>query len=124
MAFYGKTWPIGLAPGMGIKCICCFRSCSWNGLYTATSAWSSISCWSIISINFSDTVKSLVNKLNSKKFKTWYWCWNWFLLAIIGLEIMGVVGDHPVTLVTLGDLKNPLVLLGCLAFVSMIVMEK
>ena len=37
---------------------------------------------------------------------------------------MGVVGDHPVTLVTLGDLKNPLVLLGCLAFVSMIVMEK
>jgi AGZA family xanthine/uracil permease-like MFS transporter len=37
---------------------------------------------------------------------------------------MGVVGDHPVTLVTLGNLKNPLVLLGCLAFVSMIVLEK
>ena len=37
---------------------------------------------------------------------------------------MGVVGDHPVTLVTLGDIKNPLVLLGCLAFVSMVVMEK
>ena len=37
---------------------------------------------------------------------------------------MGVVGDHPVTLVTLGDIKNPLVLLGCLAFVSMIVLEK
>ena len=37
---------------------------------------------------------------------------------------MGVVGDHPVTLVTLGDIKNPLVILGCLAFVSMIVMEK
>ena len=32
-------------------------------------------------------------------------------LALIGLEIMGVVGDHPVTLVTLGDIKNPLVLL-------------
>ena len=37
---------------------------------------------------------------------------------------MGVVGDHPVTLVTLGDIKNPLVLLGCLAFVVMIVLEK
>ena len=47
-----------------------------------------------------------------------------FFLAIIGLEIMGVVGDHPVTLVTLGDIKNPLVILGCLAFVSMVVMEK
>ena len=45
-------------------------------------------------------------------------------LAIIGLQIMGVVGDHPVTLVTLGDIKNPLVLLGCLAFVAMIVLEK
>jgi len=45
-------------------------------------------------------------------------------LAIIGLEIMGVVADHPVTLVTLGDIKNPLIILGCLAFVSMIVMEK
>ena len=42
----------------------------------------------------------------------------------IGLEIMGVVGDHPVTLVTLGDIKNPLVLLGCLAFVVMVVLEK
>jgi AGZA family xanthine/uracil permease-like MFS transporter len=37
---------------------------------------------------------------------------------------MGVVGDHPVTLVTLGDIKNPLVMLGCLAFVSMVVLEK
>ena len=37
---------------------------------------------------------------------------------------MGVVADHPVTLVTLGDIKNPLIILGCLAFVSMIVMEK
>jgi AGZA family xanthine/uracil permease-like MFS transporter len=45
-------------------------------------------------------------------------------LAIIGLEIMGVVGDHPVTLVTIGDIKNPLVILGCLAFVFMIVLEK
>ena len=37
---------------------------------------------------------------------------------------MGVVADHPVTLVTLGDLKNPLVLLGCLTFVAIIVLEK
>ena len=31
---------------------------------------------------------------------------------------MGVVGDHPVTLVTLGDIKNPLVLLGMSSFCS------
>ena len=37
---------------------------------------------------------------------------------------MGVVADHPVTLVTLGDLGNPIVLLGCAAFVAMVVLEK
>ena len=37
---------------------------------------------------------------------------------------MGVIGDHPVTLVTIGDIKNPLVILGCLAFVFMVVLEK
>ena len=44
-------------------------------------------------------------------------------LAIIGLEIMGVVGDHPVTLVTLGDIKT-FSSAWMLAFVSMVVLEK
>ena len=37
---------------------------------------------------------------------------------------MGITADHPVTLVTLGDIKNPLVLLACATFVFMIVLEK
>ena len=45
-------------------------------------------------------------------------------LAIIGFEIMGLTTDNPVTLVQLGDLSNPLLLLGAGAFISMIVMEK
>ena len=45
-------------------------------------------------------------------------------LGVIGFEIMGLTADHPVTLVTLGDLSNPLTLLGAGAFISMIVMEK
>ena len=45
-------------------------------------------------------------------------------MAIIGFEIMGLTGDHPVTLVTLGDLSIPLLLLVAGAFISMIVMEK
>ena len=45
-------------------------------------------------------------------------------LGVIGFEIMGLTADHPVTLVTLGDLSNPLLLLGAGAFISMIVMEK
>ena len=45
-------------------------------------------------------------------------------LAIIGFELMGLTADDPVTLVRLGDVSNPLLLLGATAFVSMIVMEK
>ena len=37
---------------------------------------------------------------------------------------MGLTADNPVTLVQLGDLSNPLLLLGAGAFISMIVMEK
>jgi AGZA family xanthine/uracil permease-like MFS transporter len=37
---------------------------------------------------------------------------------------MGLTADNPVTLVQLGDLSNPLLLLGAAAFISMIVMEK
>jgi AGZA family xanthine/uracil permease-like MFS transporter len=35
-----------------------------------------------------------------------------------------VVVDDPVTLVKLGDLSNPIVLLGCATFIAIIVMEK
>mgnify|MGYP001426477074 CR=1 FL=1 len=45
-------------------------------------------------------------------------------LAIIGLQIMEVVVDNPVTLVQLGDLSNPLVLLGCATFIAIIVLDK
>ena len=45
-------------------------------------------------------------------------------LAIIGFQLMGLTSDNPVVLVQLGDLSNPLTLLGAAAFISMIVMEK
>jgi len=71
MAFYGKTWPIGLAPGMGINAFVAFGVCAGMG-YTPQEA----------------------------------------------------LGADPVTLVKLGDLSNPIVLLGCATFVAIIVMEK
>ena len=45
-------------------------------------------------------------------------------LAIIGFQLMGLTADDPVVLVKLGDVSNPMLLLGAGAFVSMIVMEK
>ena len=124
MAFYGKTWPIGLAPGMGINAFVAFGVVAGMG-YTPQEALGAVLVAGVLFLAISLTpIRAwLINSI-PKSLKLGIGAWIGGFLAIIGLEIMGVVGDHPVTLVTLGDIKNPLVLLGCLAFVSMVVMEK
>lgn len=44
-------------------------------------------------------------------------------LAIIGMKAGGLVVDHPATLVTLGDITAPTVLLACAGFVAMVVLD-
>ena len=124
MAFYGKTWPIGLAPGMGINAFVAFGVVAGMG-YTPQQALGAVLVAGVLFLIISLTpIRAwLINSI-PRSLKLGIGAGISFFLAIIGLEIMGVVGDHPVTLVTLGDIKNPLVILGCLAFVSMIVMEK
>ena len=124
MAFYGKTWPIGLAPGMGINAFVAFGVVAGMG-YTPQEALGAVLVAGVLFLLISLTpIRAwLINSI-PKSLKLGIGAGIGGFLAIIGLEIMGVVGDHPVTLVTLGDIKNPLVILGCLAFVSMVVMEK
>ena len=74
MAFYGKTWPIGLAPGMGINAFVAFGVCAGMG-YTPQEALGAVLVAGVLFlIIFTNTNKSLVNKLNSKKFKVRDWC--------------------------------------------------
>ena len=124
MAFYGKTWPIGLAPGMGINAFVAFGVVAGMG-YTPQAALGAVLVAGVLFLIISLTpIRAwLINSI-PRSLKLGIGAGIGLFLAIIGLEIMGVVADHPVTLVTLGDIKNPLILLGCLAFVSMIVMEK
>jgi AGZA family xanthine/uracil permease-like MFS transporter len=124
MAFYGKTWPIGLAPGMGINAFVAFGVVAGMG-YTPQAALGACLVAGVLFLIISLTpLRAWIINSIPKSLKLGIGGGIGLFLAIIGLEIMGVVGDHPVTLVTLGDIKNPLVLLGCLAFVSMIVLEK
>ena len=124
MAFYGKTWPIGLAPGMGINAFVAFGVVAGMG-YTPQAALGAVLVAGVLFLIISLTpIRAwLINSI-PRSLKLGIGAGIGLFLAIIGLEIMGVVADHPVTLVTLGDIKNPLIILGCLAFVSMIVMEK
>ena len=124
MAFLGKTWPIGLAPGMGINAFVAFGVV--GGMkYTPAEALSAVFLSGILFLLVSLTpIRAWIINSIPKSLKFGIGAGIGLFLAIIGLEIMGVVGDHPVTLVTLGNIKSPIVLLGCLAFVVMIVLEK
>ena len=123
-AFYAKTWPVGLAPGMGINAFVAYGVCL-GMKYTPAEALGAVLVAGVVFLIISLTpIRAwLINSI-PRSLKLGIGAGIGLFLAIIGLEIMGVVGDHPVTLVTLGDIKNPLVLLGCLAFVSMVVLEK
>ena len=124
MAFYGRTWPIGLAPGMGINAFVAFGVVAGMG-YTPQAALGACLVAGVLFLIISLTpLRAWIINSIPRSLKLGIGGGIGLFLAIIGLEIMGVVGDHPVTLVTLGDIKNPLVLLGCLAFVVMIVLEK
>ena len=123
-AFYAKTWPVGLAPGMGINAFIAYGVCL-GMKYTPAEALGAVLVAGVVFLIISLTPLRawLINSI-PKSLKLGIGAGIGLFLAIIGLEIMGVVADHPVTLVTIGDMKNPLILLACLAFVSMIVMEK
>ena len=124
MAFYGKTWPIGLASGMGINAFVAFGLVAGMG-YTPAEALGAVLVAGIIFLIVSLTpVRAWIINSIPKSLKLGIGAGIGLFLAIIGLEIMGVVADHPVTLVTLGNIKHPLVLLATLAFVVMIVLEK
>jgi len=121
---YGKTWPVGLAPGMGINAFVAYGVCKGMG-YTPDQALGAVLVAGVVFLIISLTPLRawLINSI-PRSLKLGIGAGIGLFLAIIGFEIMGLTSDHPVTLVTLGDLSNPLLLLGAAAFISMIVMEK
>ena len=124
MAFYGKTWPVGLAPGMGLNAFVAYYVCKTLG-YSPDQALGAVLVAGVVFLAISLTpLRAWIINSIPKSLKLGIGAGIGLFLAIIGLQIMGVVVDHPVTLVKLGNLKDPIILLACLAFVTMIVLEK
>ena len=123
-AFYAKTWPVGLAPGMGINAFIAYGVCLGMN-YSPEEALGAVLVAGVVFLIVSLTpIRAwLINSI-PKSLKLGIGAGIGLFLAIIGFEIMGLTTDNPVTLVQLGDLSNPLTLLGAGAFISMIVMEK
>jgi len=124
MGLYGKTWPIGLAPGLGLNAFVAYVVCKGMG-YSPDQALGAVLVAGVLFLLISVTpLRAWIINSIPKSLKLGIGCGIGLFLGIIGLSIMGVIGDHPVTLVTLGNIKEPIVLLACLAFVVMIVLEK
>ncbi|MDC0247822.1 NCS2 family permease [Pelagibacteraceae bacterium] len=123
-AFYAKTWPVGLAPGMGINAFIAYGVCL-GMQYTPAEALGAVLVAGIVFLIISLTpIRAwLINSI-PKSLKLGIGAGIGLFLAIIGFQLMGLTSDNPVVLVQLGDLSNPLLLLGAGAFISMIVMEK
>ena len=123
-AFYAKTWPVGLAPGMGINAFIAYGVCL-GMQYTPAEALGAVLVAGVVFLIISLTpIRAwLINSI-PKSLKLGIGAGIGMFLAIIGFELMGLTADNPVVLVQLGDISNPLLLLGAGAFISMIVMEK
>ena len=123
-AFYAKTWPVGLAPGMGINAFIAYGVCL-GMKYTPAEALGAVLVAGVLFLIISLTPLRawLINSI-PKSLKLGIGAGIGLFLAIIGFQLMGLTSDDPVVLVKLGDLSNPLTLLGAAAFISMIVMEK
>jgi AGZA family xanthine/uracil permease-like MFS transporter len=124
-AFYAKTWPIGLAPGMGINAFVAYGVCL-GMQYTPAEALGAVLVAGVVFLIISLTpIRAwLINSI-PKSLKLGIGAGIGLFLGAIGFNIMGIqVASGSPTIVGLGDLSNPLLLLGAGAFISMIVMEK
>ena len=107
-AFYAKTWPIGLAPGMGINAFIAYGVCL-GMKYTPAEALGAVLVAGVVFLIVSLTpIRAwLINSI-PKSLKLGIGAGIGLFLAIIGFELMGLTTDNPVVLVQLGDMSNPL----------------
>ena len=123
--FYAKTWPIGLAPGMGINAFVAYGVCL-GMKYSPAEALGAVLVAGVVFLIISLTpIRAwLINSI-PKSLKLGIGAGIGLFLAAIGFNIMGLqIASGSPTIVKLGNLSDPLLLLGAGAFISMIVMEK
>jgi AGZA family xanthine/uracil permease-like MFS transporter len=91
MGFYGKTWPIGLAPGMGLNAFIAFGVCKGMG-YTPAQALGAVFVAGIVFLVISLTpLRAWIINSIPKSLKLGIGAGIGLFLAIIGFQIMGVV---------------------------------
>ena len=124
MGLYARTWAVGLEPGMEINAFVAYGVCGGMGFSPAEALGAVVVSGVVfLAVSVTPLRKWLINSI-PRSLKLGIGAGIGFFLLIIGFALMGITADHPVTLVTLGNLKNPILLLGAAAFLTMVVLEK
>ena len=122
MGLYAN-YPIALAPGMGLNAYFAFAVVGGMG-YTWQAALGAvfISGCLFLLLSLFKVREWIVNAI-PKSLKFSISAGIGLFLALIGLKNAGIVVDHPATLVSLGDLHQPGVILACLGFLLILALE-
>lgn len=122
MGLYAN-YPIALAPGMGLNAFFAFGMVKGMGMPWET-ALGAIFCSSVLTVALSlSPARAWIFDGIPRALKFGIAGGIGLFLAIIGLKNAGLVVDHPATLITLGDVKQPAVVLAALGFVVMVALE-
>lgn len=117
------NYPIALAPGMGLNAYFTYSVCLGMGVPWQTAlAAVFVSGIIFIAISMFKIREAIVNAI-PMSLKLAIGGGIGLFLALIALKNAGVIVDNPATLVGLGDLKQPTVLLALLGFLMVVVMH-
>ncbi|MGB4985092.1 MAG: NCS2 family permease [Erysipelotrichaceae bacterium] len=116
------NYPIGLAPGMGVNALFTYTACMGMGLsFNAALAAVFVSGIIFILISVTGVRKLIINSI-PKNMKLAIGAGIGFFIAFIGFKNAGIVVGSEVTFVTLGNLKDPAVLLAIFGLILTIVL--
>jgi AGZA family xanthine/uracil permease-like MFS transporter len=122
MALYAN-YPIALAPGMGLNAFFAFTLVlTYKYTWQQALAFVFISGVLALIITATQLREYVINSI-PRNLKLAVAAGVGLFLGIIALEQAKIVVDHPATLVTLGDLKNPAAILALLGFVLILALN-
>ena len=122
MGLYAN-YPIALAPGMGLNAFFAF-TVVLTYKYTWQQALAAVFCSGVLFFLLSIfRIREYIINSIPRNLKFAISAGVGLFLAIIALEEAKIIVDHPVTLVTLGDLKSPAAILCLLGFVLILTLN-
>jgi AGZA family xanthine/uracil permease-like MFS transporter len=111
------NYPIALAPGMGLNAFFAF-TIVLTYKYTWQQALAAVFCSGVLFLLVSAfRIREYIIDAIPYNLKLAISAGIGLFLAIIGLQSAGIIVDHPATLVTLGNLKQPSAILALVGFV-------